>query len=71
MYNVSVLMQDMLITLRQQLPVVVAYLPCKAPLVWIPEGVASPVDAKTVMRSRQFRVTADAKVECNGTVATR
>ncbi|XP_063886174.1 polycystin-1-like protein 2 isoform X1 [Scylla paramamosain] len=71
LYNVSVVVEDLLITLRQRLPVVVAYLPCNAPVVWLPNGVSSPLEAPIVMRSRPFRVTAGATVECNGTVATK
>ena len=67
----SVVVEDLLIILRQRLPVVVADIPCKAPLVWIPNGVSSTLEAPTFMRSKKFRVTADAEVECNGTVATR
>lgn len=71
LYNITVVVEDLLIILRERLPVVVAYLPCKAPEVWVQNSVSTPLDAPTVMRSRPFRVTGEAKVECNGTVATR
>ncbi|XP_037780942.1 polycystic kidney disease protein 1-like 1 [Penaeus monodon] len=69
-YNVSVIVVDFLISLRTLLPVVVAWLPCNPPVVWLPDN-ATLQQATTVWRSRAFRVDSEAIIVCNGSVASR
>lgn len=62
---------DIMTSLQALLPVVVAFLPCKAPIVWIPDNTTLPLIAPKVWRSRSFTLESDAVVECNGTVASK
>lgn len=71
LYIVSVMAVDLVTTLKALLPVVVAHIPCKAPIVWIPENTTLPLIAPKVWRSRSFTIESDAIVECNGTEASK
>ncbi|KAK4290629.1 hypothetical protein Pmani_036484 [Petrolisthes manimaculis] len=71
LYNVTVMAVDLLTSLRTLLPVVVGFIPCKAPVVWIPKNTTVPLLAPKIWRSMSFTVESDAIVECNGTIASR
>ncbi|XP_076032915.1 polycystin-1-like [Oratosquilla oratoria] len=67
-YRATILGFDTRGTVAEAYEFLVAYTPCKMPLVWIPVNVSSAALAPSSYKSMPFNIDTKAYVECNKTV---